>query len=69
MTKRLVLVGVFGAIAVAVIVWGELLWYAIGQGKGQLTIVWNARPFREVMEDSATPDSIRRKLAFIGQVR
>ncbi|MFM8348869.1 MAG: aminopeptidase [Bacteroidota bacterium] len=69
MTKRLVLIGVCGAIAIAVVVWGDLLGYAIGQGKGQLTIVWNARPFREVMEDPATPDSIRRKLAFIGQVR
>ena len=69
MTKRLFLVGLIAAIAVVMVVWGDLLVYALGQGKGQLTIVWQARPFNEVMNDPATPDSIRRKLEFIGRVR
>lgn len=69
MIKRHVIIGLIAIAAVAVAVWGDLLWYAIGQGRGQLNIVWNARPFSEVMEDPATPDSIRKKLAFIGRVR
>lgn len=47
----------------------ELLSYGLAQGYGQLRIVWNARPIAEVMEDPATPDSIRLKLDYIGQVR
>ena len=45
------LLGLLAVIAILVIVYWELIVYGIRQGKGQLTIVWNARPVEEVMQD------------------
>ncbi len=69
MRKRYFLLGFIGILSIAAWVWQDLVTYAIGQGKGQLTIVWNARTFEKVMQDPSTPDSVRRKLTFIGKVR
>ena len=69
MKKRYFLYGFLAALFFTAFIWRDLLLYAIGQGKGQLNIVWNARSFNEVLQDPSTPDSIRRKLTFIGKVR
>lgn len=48
---------------------GSLITYAAGQGMGQLSIVWNARPIAEILTDPQTPDSLKEQLEFIGEVR
>lgn len=54
----------------AVILWqGKVILYGIGQLKGQLHIVNNAIEVSTVIENQATPDSIRKKLLFIEDVR
>ncbi|QHT66593.1 aminopeptidase [Rhodocytophaga rosea] len=47
----------------------ELVWYGIGQGYGQLRIIYNARPLQEYMADPAFPDSLKRKLTLIQEIR
>lgn len=63
------LLGLLAVIIILVIVYWELVVYGIRQGKGQLTIVWNARPVEEVMQDPTFPDSLKAKLILIAQVR
>jgi predicted aminopeptidase len=43
----------------------ELIAYAWMQGKGQLSIVWNAVPVEDVLADPAFPDSLKQKLEII----
>jgi predicted aminopeptidase len=66
--KRALLALLVIVIALVVIYW-ELVVYGIRQGKGQLTIIWNARPVEEVLQDPAFPDSLKTKLHLIAQVR
>lgn len=47
----------------------ELVKYGIEQGKGQLHIVWNAKPVEEYLNDPAFPDSLKSRLILINQVR
>jgi len=56
-------------ILVIVVVYWDLIVYGVGQGKGQLTIIWNAKPVEEVLNDPAFPDSLKSKLQLIQEVR
>lgn len=47
----------------------ELLDYGIMQGRGQLNVLWNARPVQEVLHDPAAPDSLKEKLLLVQEVR
>ncbi|UII21242.1 aminopeptidase [Fulvivirga ligni] len=47
----------------------ELVGYAYKQAKGQLHIVWNARPVSEYIADPEVADSVKQKLHFIAKVR
>lgn len=52
------------------VIWNfQLINYGIGQGLGQLKIVWNAKPVSEYLSDSTVADSIKQKLTFIKKVR
>lgn len=51
------------------VVYRDLILYGIRQGKGQLNIVWNARPVEEFMTDPEFPDSLKAKLELIARVR
>ncbi len=66
--KRLLLC-LLAIMIVLVIAYRDLVVYGIRQGKGQLTIVWNARPVEDVMADPSFPDSLKAKLTLIAQVR
>ena len=62
----------FGAaiVVLLLLVWfGPLLLYGLRQGYGQLRIVWLARPVEEFLADPAFPDSLKRKLTLIQEVR
>jgi predicted aminopeptidase len=43
--------------------------YGLRQLKGQLHIVWNARPVEEVLKDTTVSASIKAKLLLIGEIR
>lgn len=51
------------------LLYSDLILYGIRQGTGQLSIVWNARPVEEVVNDPETPDSVRQALQFVDEVR
>ncbi len=64
------LLGFFGVIVLILLLnFRSLIYYGIVQGKGQLSIIWNARPVKEFLDDPVTPDSVRDKLLFIAEVR
>lgn len=63
------LLGLLAVLIILMIAYWELVVYGIRQGKGQLTIVWNARPVEEVMADPTFSDSLKTKLTLIAQVR
>lgn len=54
--------------ALTAIYW-ELVIYGIRQGKGQLNIIWNARPVEEYLQNPQFPDSLKAKLVLINEVR
>jgi predicted aminopeptidase len=56
-------------VGVLLIVFGELIIYGIGQGKGQFKVLWNAVSLEEVLANPNLPDSTRRKLELIQEVR
>ena len=61
------------AVLFIVLLWAifnfSLVIYGFGQLKGQLHIVMNARSLKEVLNDSAVPDSVKQKIAFIELVK
>jgi predicted aminopeptidase len=66
--KRSLLALLLIIVALVIIYW-ELVVYGFRQGKGQFTIIWNARPVEEVLKDPVIPDSIKTKLYLIERVR
>jgi predicted aminopeptidase len=51
------------------ILFNDLVLYGIAQGKGQLRIVTNTRPVEEVMKDPSFPDSLKKKLMLIKEIK
>lgn len=56
-------------ILTAIVVKWDLVKYGFEQGKGQMHIIWNARPVEEYLADPSFPDSLKQKLALINKVR
>lgn len=57
------------AIAVVVLWNWKLVAYGVEQAAGQLHIMWSAKPVEDFLEDPAFPDSLKKKLILIKQVR
>jgi predicted aminopeptidase len=64
-----VLQGILAIIIILTVVYWDLIVYGIRQGKGQLNIIWNARPVEEFLDNPQFPDSLKRKLVLINEVR
>ncbi len=61
---------VIAAILIALILWNwELVVYGFRQGYGQGKIVWQAKPIEGFLNDPEFPDSLKRKLFLIEEVR
>jgi predicted aminopeptidase len=60
---------IFGSLIVFCICNVPLLSYALRMAKGQLTIVLDARPVKEVLKDTAVADSVKVKLQLIEEIR
>lgn len=53
-----------------VIIWQyQLIGYGLAQLKGQLQIVWNAKPIEEALIDPSFPDSMKMKLILIQEIK
>jgi predicted aminopeptidase len=63
------LAGLFVALVVLIVIFWDLLSYAVRQGYGQFRIIWNARPVEEFLIDPEFPDSLKARLNFIAEVR
>ncbi len=57
------------AILLPLIIYRNLISYGIAQLRGQVNIVWNAKPVDEVIQDKNLPDSIKQKLFLIQEIR
>lgn len=57
------------AAALALVYFWPLITYGLGQGWGQLKVVYEARPVAEFLEDPTFPDSLKRKLLLIDEIR
>jgi predicted aminopeptidase len=64
-----VLLSLLVVILLLVIFYWDLVSYGVRQGKGQLNIVWNAKPVEEFLNDPAFPDSLKAKLKLIANIR
>lgn len=64
-----ILLALSGILIILSVIYWDLLFYGILQGRGQLTIVWNAKPVENFLSDSEFPDSLKTKLRLIGEVR
>jgi len=51
------------------LIWHNLVMYGISQGKGQLSIVWNAQPLEKVFEDKSISDSVKQKLKLVSEIK
>ena len=47
----------------------RLVAYGITQLKGQLSIVWHAKPIAEALSDPAFPDSLKQKLKLVEEIK
>lgn len=56
-------------LVISAIIYRDLVTYGLAQARGQLAIVWNARPIAEVMKDPAFPDSLKQKLVLVQEIR
>ena len=66
--KRIFLALFVIALVIVVAQW-ELVRYGIEQGRGQLRIIWNAKPVDEYLRSPSFPDSLKEKLRLINEVR
>jgi len=66
--KRVFLALLFVVLFLTLWKW-KLVVYGVEQAKGQLHIVWNAKPVEEYLKDPACPDSLKQKLALIDRIR
>lgn len=47
----------------------DLVSYAVAQARGQLHIIWSAKPVEEYLKDPSFPDSLKTKLMLVEEVR
>ena len=58
-------------VVLALLIFGKrkLLIYGVDQGLGQFSVIWNARPIDEVLDNNNLPDSLRKKLELSKDIR
>lgn len=57
-------------IVITLLLWQhKLVYYGYSQAKGQLSILWNAKPIEEIMVDPAYPDSLKAKIQLVQEIR
>jgi predicted aminopeptidase len=67
--SRTILLGLLLVLLIVAVWQWPLIDYGIMQGKGQLNVLWNARPVEEVLNDPEVPDSLKQKLLLVREIR
>jgi predicted aminopeptidase len=68
MLKKIALI--IGLVLLVLAIWQrELVSYGWMQARGQLRILWNTEPVENVLKNPAMPDSAKRKIKLIGEIR
>ena len=61
---------ILSLLLLAIVFWyRSIIYYGYIQAKGQLQIVWGARPVQEYLDNPSTPDSVRQKLVLVNKIR
>lgn len=47
----------------------KLIGYGLGQAKGQIKVMWHARPIAEVLADPQFPDSLKSNLSMVAEIK
>lgn len=68
MFKKIAL-GIVGVLAVLIVWQWELVRYGWMQARGQLRILWHTKPVTEVLASPAYPDSVKRKIKLIQEIK
>ncbi len=67
--KKKIGFAILAILGIVAIIFGDMLVYGLSQAKGQLTVVWNARPIEDwLAEDSLSEDEVY-KLKLIQEIR
>jgi predicted aminopeptidase len=66
---RRILLALLLIVVVLTLAYWNLVVYGIRQAKGQLSIIYNARPVEEFLNSPEFPDSLKKKLVLINEVR
>ncbi|GAB3917289.1 aminopeptidase [Larkinella terrae] len=66
---RKILLALLGVCIVLGIWYHELIGYGWMQARGQFRILWNTRPVEEVLADASFPDSLKRKIELIQEIK
>jgi len=64
-----IFIGVAALLVILCLAFWDLVAYGYRQARGQLSIVWNAKPVEVYLADPAFPDSLKQKLRFVEEVR
>ncbi len=64
-----ILWGLLSVLIVLTLIYGELIVYGLQQGYGQLPIIWNAKPVETYLKNPSFPDSLKRRLELINDIR
>ncbi|MFL5762379.1 MAG: aminopeptidase [Bacteroidia bacterium] len=68
-TLRLLFNFIFLLFFIVCMIWHKMAVYGLTQAKGQLELVWNARPIDEALADPAFPDSLKQKLILVKEIK
>ena len=68
MLRKIALV-IVGVLAVLTVWQWELVSYGWMQARGQLRILWNTKPITEVLADPVYPDSLKRKIELVREIK
>lgn len=67
--RKKIIFGVLLVSAVLIVLNLDLLKYGLMQAKGQLNVVWNAKPIKMVLADVNFPDSLKLKIELMQEIR
>jgi predicted aminopeptidase len=68
MLKKIGIVLVF-VIVIFTLINCKLISYGIGQAKGQLKILSNTVPIKDILDDPKAPDSLKKRLMFLSEIK
>ena len=66
---KIIFESLFILIISLLLICNDLVLYGIAQGKGQLSIVWNAQPIEKIIHDPDFSDSVKQRLHYITEIK